>query len=557
MWPMPRPLSALEVRMVDSCSCIIFLVSAAATNRPCTVRLGSQELSKHGLGTRAFTGLGVLCCRNGFPYLRLSVVRRLSPGFRTSMHETLAAERRRCLAFWLACVVLSSQAIWVVEAAQLSEQLLKRYLSSDELNAWLDEYIHKCGNISRKYSIGKSSQGRELWVLEITDRPGTQEPEPNFKYVGNMHGNEPSGRVLLPQLAEWLCANLKTDERARRVVEDMHLHILFTMNPDGFAARKRENGAGVDLNRNFPDPVELKWDPQLMQQPLTDAQPETLAMMDWTLRTQFVASANLHEGAVVANYPYDGYPDRSQTLTGVRQPSPDDATFQYLAKYYARKHKHMAQSKEFREGITNGAQWYPVYGGMQDWNYIAGKCLAITLELSDNKWRPESDLPTLWDENKDALVEFPLAAALGGVRGTVVSSHDGTTPIAATISVDGISWNTTAHKPYGYFSRPLAPGNYTIRVSHPGYHTVIEEVTIEDDSTGCIIEVRLPKERVPGQPPLLEDTSEENGEMRKNAAAMAIVGLLLCVVGALAALFVCQGARGRQWQPLNTRMNAV
>lgn len=49
-------------------------------------------------------------------------------------------------------------------------------------------------------------------------------------------------RVLLPQLAEWLCANHKTDERARRVVKDMHLHILVTMNPDGFAATKRENG---------------------------------------------------------------------------------------------------------------------------------------------------------------------------------------------------------------------------------------------------------------------------------------------------------------------------
>jgi hypothetical protein len=70
--------------------------------------------------------------------------------------------------------------------------------------------------------------------------------------------------------------------------------------------------------------------------------------------------------------------------------------------------------QEFRDGIVNGAQWYPVYGGMQDWNYLAGKCMAITLELSQSKWRPEAHLPTLWEENREALLALPLAAGLGG-----------------------------------------------------------------------------------------------------------------------------------------------
>jgi hypothetical protein len=40
--------------------------------------------------------------------------------------------------------------------------------------------------------------------------------------------------------------------------------------------------------------------------------------------------------------------------------------------------------------------------------------LDITLELSEHKWRPAADLPLLWEENKDALLALPLAAALGG-----------------------------------------------------------------------------------------------------------------------------------------------
>lgn len=29
---------------------------------------------------------------------------------------------------------------------------------------------------------------------------------------------------------------------------------------------------------------------------------------------------------------------------------------------------------------------YPIYGGMQDWNYIHEGCFELTLEISDVKW---------------------------------------------------------------------------------------------------------------------------------------------------------------------------
>eukprot|EP00879_Flechtneria_rotunda_P009865 GHRR01010317.1.p1 GENE.GHRR01010317.1~~GHRR01010317.1.p1 ORF type:complete len:336 (+),score=116.49 GHRR01010317.1:2158-3165(+) len=323
------------------------------------------------------------------------------------------ASQLNLLTVWLLWLVCLNQTYKVAYAKQLSEDLLKRYLSNEELAAWSTEFTAKCSHIARAYSVGKSSAGVQIWVIEISDRPGAAEAEPHFKYVANMHGNEPSGRVLLPQLAEWLCANHKTDQRAKRLVDDMHLHIMPTMNPDGFARQMRGNVRDVDLNRNFPDPIEVP-NPAAMQQPLPAAQSETVAMMKWTLEVGFAASANLHEGAVVANYPFDGFIDHSHQVNGSRHPAPDDATFVYLAKLYAAKHKTMSKSVEFKDGIVNGAQWYPVYGGMQDWNYVAADCLSITLELSDNKWRPESDLQLLWQENIDALLALPLAAALGG-----------------------------------------------------------------------------------------------------------------------------------------------
>lgn len=52
----------------------------------------------------------------------------------------------------------------------------------------------ECSGISRMFSIGKSRNGTHMWALEISNNPGKGEGKPNFKYVANMHGDEPSGR---------------------------------------------------------------------------------------------------------------------------------------------------------------------------------------------------------------------------------------------------------------------------------------------------------------------------------------------------------------------------
>lgn len=74
----------------------------------------------------------------------------------------------------------------------------------------LHAYVKRCGAISRLDSVGQSADGANLWVLTLGSNLAAETPRPAFRYIANMHGDEPSGRQLLLGLAEWLCARSAT-----------------------------------------------------------------------------------------------------------------------------------------------------------------------------------------------------------------------------------------------------------------------------------------------------------------------------------------------------------
>jgi carboxypeptidase M len=90
----------------------------------------------------------------------------------------------------------------------------------------------------------------------------------------------------------------------------------------------------------------------------------------------------------------------------VNSVTPDDDTFKHLALTYAGNNKRMSAGRPckgqsgFPQGITNGAKWYPLLGGMQDFNYVWHGCMEVTLEISCCKFPAADDLPRYWQENK-------------------------------------------------------------------------------------------------------------------------------------------------------------
>ena len=347
--------------------------------------------------------------------------------------------------------------------SQDSRNPMEAYHDYNELTAFMQDIADSYPDITHLESIGQSVQGRELWVMEISDNPGVNEVEPEFKYVANMHGDETVGRELSLYLIEWLVEGYGSNSQATNLINNTAIFIMPTMNPDGFELGQRYNANGIDLNRDFPDQFTD------LSNTTNGREPETRAVMEWTWDHHFVLSANMHGGALVANYPFDG------PNSGSYSASPDDDLFIHISLAYADAHPNM-ESGGFSNGITNGAQWYAIFGGMQDWNYIWEGDFDITLEQHEIKWPNSNQLPGLWNDHREPMLSY-LEEVHDGIRGIVTDSETGE-PLAANISVQGIDHDITPDPENGDYYRLLTPGTYTVTAEAFGFLSQSETVTV-------------------------------------------------------------------------------
>jgi len=263
-----------------------------------------------------------------------------------------------------------------------------QYHTYATLTADLQQIAVDHPSIVRLISAGLSVQGRDLWIVKLTDDPDAEENEPGVTYISSMHGDEVVGKELLYNLINYMTDNYGTDPRVTNLIDTTEIWIMPSMNPDGTELSQRWNANGVDLNRDFPD--------QFIDPVNTGAgrAAETAAIMAWRAQHTSTLSTNMHGGALVANYPYDSNPVGSSTFSPA--PDPDHDTFVRLARTYADNNPPMSTSNShpaWDNGITNGADWFSINGGMQDWEYVWHGDHEVLVEVSNQKWPPAADLP--------------------------------------------------------------------------------------------------------------------------------------------------------------------
>jgi hypothetical protein len=355
---------------------------------------------------------------------------------------------------------LDSKNVVYLDMKEMKKASLADYPTAQQVADKLRALQQKYSKIMTLVSIGKSVKGKDLLVMKISDNPGTDEVEPEFKYISSMHGDEITGRELTTQLIEEIGQKYGSDREITDLVNNTELYIMPSMNPDGSDLKQRANANFVDLNRNFPDMT------RDTQSSPTGREVETQLVMKYQGTRQFSLSANFHGGTIVANYPWDSKYDLF----------PLDSFVKELSRGYADLNPEMRASTEFSGGVTNGAAWYVVKGGMQDWSYVWHNDLQITVELSHDKWPNYSEIADFYKDNRDSLVWYMKQVHRGAGFKFTRSNVEGTVEITQVSGSKNLG--SFAFKGSEFY-KVLPDGDYTFNVKEKNKNAQSINVRVE------------------------------------------------------------------------------
>lgn len=272
------------------------------------------------------------------------------------------------------------------------------HLTHDELRAAMSD-------VGRIAEYGRSVNNVPLWNVCTGNCSAVR-----VLVVGSIHGDETVPRTCLPTVVNRLAA-----ARADGVMT------VLDANPDGHALGTRRNVHRRDLNRCFDlrcaaERSEGAEDAEGAERMGTDTHPEfdyiddalragetigiemlaaarlgrsactpedapeTAALMALIAAVRAPVVIGVHGGALLASLPYDE--------------KCGDSHFRVLNRHEAWE-AHVALGRAFVSalngtaltmgGLVNGADWYQLHGGMQDYAFDHGAALSLTLEVSTVK----------------------------------------------------------------------------------------------------------------------------------------------------------------------------
>lgn len=109
-----------------------------------------------------------------------------------------------------------------------------RYYTFEELSEILQQFAAAYPQLAQLRSLGKSHQGRDVWLMEITDPasgPGAEKP--GYYLDGQIHAEEHTTSMVGLYAIHHLLSGFGHDERVTRLLQEQVFYIIPRINPDG------------------------------------------------------------------------------------------------------------------------------------------------------------------------------------------------------------------------------------------------------------------------------------------------------------------------------------
>ncbi len=354
----------------------------------------------------------------------------------------------------------------ITEIGDLNKHFKNFWLTEDSYHSYqqiidladsLDEFFP---SICKKYVLGTSVGGRQLAALKISDNVLTDEPEPELLFDGGIHGDEIGGPENIIRFARDLCLGYGSNPVITDLIDNREIWLYLMVNPDGRVNMARENNNGVDLNRDCG----YMWDGDgVTFGPFGEIESKTLR--DVNLANQFVVYTCYHSGTEFISYPWSYRPNSCA----------DQAHINQLAQVYANVSGY--SSIPYSQGY-NGM--YPINGSTKDAYYGIAGSVAWSIEISNSKQPPASQIMMYYNYNKPAMLAL-IEYAGYGLQGTVTDALTGE-PVAAMIFVNNY-YPCYSDPEVGDYHKYVLAGTYSITVKANGYETqTVSNVTVASNS---------------------------------------------------------------------------
>ena len=111
--------------------------------------------------------------------------------------------------------------------ADTAEWRSDRYYKYDEMTRLLRDWVAAHPTIATLGSIGQTNEGRDIWVVTITNREtGPDDEKPAYYVDANIHAGEVTGSSVALGNIHYLLTHYGTDERVTRLLDETAVYVV-------------------------------------------------------------------------------------------------------------------------------------------------------------------------------------------------------------------------------------------------------------------------------------------------------------------------------------------